>query len=91
MEDRLWFLFCIFGAGFVSITNGGRESSGRCLAYYLGWAGQASDVISAYTRIKMEDASTLQELPESASSAKEFVRDTRAGVLKEDTVRKGSG
>ena len=38
------------------------------LARLPGWAGQASDAISAYARIKMEDAPTLQELPESGSS-----------------------
>ena len=38
------------------------------LARLPGWPGQASDAISAYARIKMKNAPTLQELPESGSS-----------------------
>ena len=43
-EGRLWFLCCIYGAGFVCIMSDGMKSS-DVLARLAGCAGQASGAV----------------------------------------------
>ena len=56
-EKRFWLPRCVCGARFVA--NDGRKKVMYVVARLRGCAGQATDAVSACTKVKMEDAPKL--------------------------------
>ena len=64
-ERRLWSLCRIYWTGLIGIANDGAQKVMDIISRLPGCSGQAADAVSAYSQVRMEDASTLFKIPKS--------------------------